>query len=294
MEDFMELTQLEQFKTIATSKTMTEAATTLHISQPALSARLKKLEEELGVRLFDRNNNKISLNEAGKIALTYATDILNTATNMKSHLNAYTTKNSTIKIAFDDPGPMWYIMPNISMAYGHELIKNEFYKEQDEIPMLLNEKYGIVICSHEIHHPSIICKHLIKEQLYLSVPMNSPLAKLKEIDLYKKHPSSLALFSVGGKYDKQKQDFWHTLSSKIEITKYSDYFIFNQMIRNEDITTTTTKIVRQYRDDGLNRHLILINNYETIINYYIAYLKKEENRLHDYIQFISYIMKIID
>ena len=45
----MELTQLFQFKVIAESKTMTEAAERLHISQPALSSSLKKLETELGV-----------------------------------------------------------------------------------------------------------------------------------------------------------------------------------------------------------------------------------------------------
>ena len=50
----MELTQLLQFKTIAECKTMTLAAEHLHISQPALSMSLKKLEEELGTPLFER------------------------------------------------------------------------------------------------------------------------------------------------------------------------------------------------------------------------------------------------
>jgi Transcriptional regulator len=290
----MELTQLEQFKTIATSKTMTEAAQTLHISQPALSTRLKKLEEELGVRLFDRINNTILLNEAGTIALNYATEILDTAAKMKSQLHEYAIRNSIIKIAFDDPGPMWHIMPHISTAFGDKLIKNEFYKEKDEIEMLLNEKYDIIICSHDIQHPSIICKHLIQEQLYLSVPMESPLSKFKEIDLHKNYPTSLSLFSVGGEYEKQKHKFWQSLSSKMVITKYTDYFIFSQAIRNKNINTTTTKIVRNYRDDGLNRHLILITNQETMNNYYIAYLKKEVHKINQYVQFILCIMELID
>ena len=56
----MELTQLLQFKTIAECKTMTQAAKKLHISQPALSTGLKKLEEELGVQLFERKKTILS------------------------------------------------------------------------------------------------------------------------------------------------------------------------------------------------------------------------------------------
>lgn len=61
----MELTQLLQFKTIAESKTMREAAERLHISQPALSSSLKNLETELGVRLFERQKNHLILNQPG-------------------------------------------------------------------------------------------------------------------------------------------------------------------------------------------------------------------------------------
>lgn len=65
----MELTQLFQFKVLAESKTMTEAAERLHISQPALSSSLKRLETELGVQLFERRKNKLFLNEAGEKSL---------------------------------------------------------------------------------------------------------------------------------------------------------------------------------------------------------------------------------
>lgn len=181
----MELTQLEQFQTIATSQTMTKAAEILHLSQPALSASLKKLEDELGVRLFERHKNKIILNEAGQIALNYVNDILNSASKMKSHLNDYLLKDSIIKIGFDDPGPMWYIMPNISMAYGSEAVKNELYTNQDATSLLLNEKYEIIVSSQELVHPNFICQHLIEETLYLSAPSNSSLSKLTEIDLKK-------------------------------------------------------------------------------------------------------------
>ena len=62
----MDITDLEYFKIIAESGSLTKAAQQLHITQPAMSAMLKKLEEELGVELFDRSPNRIHLNKAGR------------------------------------------------------------------------------------------------------------------------------------------------------------------------------------------------------------------------------------
>ena len=72
----MEIHQLEQFKAIAESRTMREAADKLFISQPALSQNLKKLEAELGCTLFDRSHNQISITPYGEILLAHAHRIL--------------------------------------------------------------------------------------------------------------------------------------------------------------------------------------------------------------------------
>ena len=126
----MELTQLLQFKTIAECKTMTQAAEKLHISQPALSTGLKKLEEELGVQLFERKKNNITLNKAGKIAFTYACAILGQAEEMKNTFRQYAKENNLIKLGFCDPGPMRFSAPllqksNQNIAITSELVDDE-------------------------------------------------------------------------------------------------------------------------------------------------------------------------
>ena len=72
----MDLMQLQYFKIIAETESLTRAAKILHVSQPAMSAMLKKLEEELGVELFDRSPNRIHLNRTGEIALIHVNTIL--------------------------------------------------------------------------------------------------------------------------------------------------------------------------------------------------------------------------
>ena len=80
----MDITALEYFKIIAESGSLTKAAQQLHITQPAMSTMLKKLEEELGVELFDRSPNRIYLNKTGEIALIHVNTILRNVEQMKA------------------------------------------------------------------------------------------------------------------------------------------------------------------------------------------------------------------
>ena len=61
-----ELYELRQLITFAETGTLSEAAKILHLSQPALSRNMKKLEEDLGLTLFERTKNKLSLKKMGK------------------------------------------------------------------------------------------------------------------------------------------------------------------------------------------------------------------------------------
>ena len=70
------LQQLRIFKAIACEKSFTQAAKILFISQPSVSKQIKILETRLGIVLFNRNGNKLSLTEAGNIFLQYSDRIL--------------------------------------------------------------------------------------------------------------------------------------------------------------------------------------------------------------------------
>lgn len=62
----MEITQIEYFLEVARSQHITQSAQKLHIAQPALSQAIKRLENELGVPLFEKKGRNIALTEYGK------------------------------------------------------------------------------------------------------------------------------------------------------------------------------------------------------------------------------------
>jgi DNA-binding transcriptional LysR family regulator len=68
----MENFRLKVFRAVATQASFRKASEALHLSQPAVSQHIHALEEELGIRLFDRSGVRIALTPAGKLLLKYA------------------------------------------------------------------------------------------------------------------------------------------------------------------------------------------------------------------------------
>ena len=72
----MELRVLNYFLMAAREENITKAAAILHVTQPTLSRQLMQLEEELGVRLFDRSSHNIVLTEDGMLLRRRAEEII--------------------------------------------------------------------------------------------------------------------------------------------------------------------------------------------------------------------------
>ena len=82
----MELQQLKYFKTVAGIGKISDAAEALFISAPALSTSIARLEKELGMKLFDRTSNRITLNAQGHIFLKHVNQIFANLESAKQEL----------------------------------------------------------------------------------------------------------------------------------------------------------------------------------------------------------------
>ena len=68
----MELTELRVFLQVATERSFSRAAMKLHRTQPAVSQSVRRLEESVGERLFDRATKDATLTDAGRLLRDYA------------------------------------------------------------------------------------------------------------------------------------------------------------------------------------------------------------------------------
>src|SRR5512142_146219 len=72
----MELRHLRYFVAVAEDLSFTKAAAKLHLAQPSLTRQIRNLEEEIGVRLFNRSQSHVSLTEEGRAFLVDARRVL--------------------------------------------------------------------------------------------------------------------------------------------------------------------------------------------------------------------------
>ncbi len=267
----MELTQLLQFKTIAECKTMTKAAEKLHISQPALSLSLKKLEEELEVQLFERKKNKISLNKAGEMALIYANAIIEHADKMKNSFRQYTQKNNVLALGYCDPGPMRFSVPLLQKAYSNINVTAEIMADDaNALNDLLARKYDAVITLKKLEHKEVVSIPFVKEKLMLSVPEDDILAGNGSICLHNYSNREIAVYRGYSSFERKIKHFMDWLETLPNVTVYTDYFVFRQMLEQKKVLAFTTRLVRFYRNDG-KRVILPLDDDGVSTTYWISY-----------------------
>ncbi len=80
----MDLAELQVFLTVASERSFSRAAARLHRTQPAVSQAIRRLEDDLGERLFDRSAKDGKLTEAGRVLLDYAQRLMRLAEEAES------------------------------------------------------------------------------------------------------------------------------------------------------------------------------------------------------------------
>ena len=115
----MRLEQLTYLIAVHESKSISLAAERTHISQPALSSAISKLEDELGVVLLKRTNSGTHLTEIGKLIIIKAKEVLNTVDEIKSIAHGDSIElNGNISIALE-PSINITVMPDILTTFKH-------------------------------------------------------------------------------------------------------------------------------------------------------------------------------
>lgn len=92
--DNMDLNLFKTFYVVAKYKSFTQASNELFVSQPAITQSIKKLEEQLNVKLFDRGINGIVLTKAGEIVFHYAEQLFNLASSVDQLMKYVEITNS--------------------------------------------------------------------------------------------------------------------------------------------------------------------------------------------------------
>ncbi|MBQ7203594.1 MAG: LysR family transcriptional regulator [Eubacterium sp.] len=262
----IEIYLLEQLCAFAEHGTLSKAAESLHISQPALSRSMKKIEEELGVSLFDRDKAKISLNETGELAARLANEMLSLNNGMIRRIKAFDRSQRSITVGACAPFPMNELMPLLQEYFGGMLITSELAEIGDIEAGLLDNTYQIGILNKPTESEELFCQRFVSEHLYISVPKTHRLAGKDFVKFEDFKGESFLLFQHIG--------FWKEICN--EKMKGANFLVQNSMdsleelINATDFPCFTTEAFTHSAPYGNNRVVIPIEEPEAYATFYIA------------------------
>src|ERR1039457_1976814 len=129
----MDFDQLHTFLEIVRLKSFSKAAQTCYRTQPAISAQVRQLEQELSTALFERFGSRISLTTAGQIFADYAAQMLDQRRQAQDALNELERNPRGERVSAPNEASCTYVLPQVFSEY-----KNLFLAVQLQV----NRSYG--------------------------------------------------------------------------------------------------------------------------------------------------------
>ncbi len=277
-----ELYQLEQLLAVSEYGTLSNAAEHLHVSQPALSRSMQRLETELRVSLFNRQKNKIELNENGQMAVDYAQQIVDKCQDMIERIQAFERSQRTILVGFCAPVPLWEIPPVLSNLYPDRTISSEMRKNEVLLQGLRDDVYQLIILPYPVEEPGIICVKYGEEHLFFSLPPAHPLSGSKALYMKDLNGETMLL--------RNRLGFWRDITDKkMPDTRFLEQedFAFDELVKTSALPSFTTDVVLRREGNSPNRVNIPILDEEANVTYYCLYKPSARNDLSGFIKAIS-------
>lgn len=181
----MELRHLRYFEAVAEHLHFGRAAEALATAQPSLSRQIQQLEDELGVRLFERTNKRVALTDAGRSFLIDAKRVLQLTDASVRHAreNAEGTRGE-LRIGFLG-GAMMTEMPLVLSTFRRRFphVELVLHPMHDEHMTALED--GLVDLAWTVApaHPDFGTLDITSDRLSAALPADHPLAATERIDL---------------------------------------------------------------------------------------------------------------
>lgn len=272
---------LEGLVAFAQSGTLAKAAQQLSVTQPALTRSMKKIEEELGVTLFDRQPNKITLNETGQFAAREAQKLLWTNQAYGIKVQNFAQSHAGIKLATDAPGPLI-----IARALHDQQLSlsDQFVSAKNEPELLKNSQFTVLLLNHEIAGSEFEAAYLGSENLAVNVPVDSKFAKSPQLRFRDMAGTTFLVSNFVG--------FWHHIfQEQIPNARFiyqGDSVEYSELLAHSNFpffSTNLTVLDDQWGQDlPTDRVTIPFTDEIAHQKFYACYLAKDKLRLRPLIE----------
>lgn len=174
----MNLLQLKYFQTVAQLEHISKAAKQLNIAQPSLSMTISKLEQELGVSLFDRQGRNIVLNVNGQMLLRHTNRILHQFSLLQADVT-YTRQQieNGFRLTVDNSAYLLGWIDYFMKIHPQAKISQNMLSEEQAVQALLNEETDLGIFQTSFIHPEIERVTLLQDEYMILFSILHPLVQ---------------------------------------------------------------------------------------------------------------------
>lgn len=179
--------RLQVFYSVAKNLSFTKASQELYITQPAITKHIRELEEEYGLRFFDRKGNRIYLTDAGQVLLDHAEQILSLHRKLDFEMSTFKDRVSgQLKLGASTTIAQ-YVIPQVLSAFHKKFPKIKLSllngNTQHITDTLLKGEIDLGIVEGKSKNKDIIYDRFISDEVVAVVNPESELASLGEISL---------------------------------------------------------------------------------------------------------------
>lgn len=267
---------LEELVAFAKYGTLAATAEHLMVTQPTVTRGMQKLEDDLGVALFDRKPNRISLTETGQLATKEAAKLLKAQDNFIQTVQNFDRNHQSIQIGSTLPGPR--------LVLKTEIIKNAtllpaLLKTSDIMQQLLNRKATLILSDQELYSDQVESLYLAHEYLYVNLDAMTTTTDKSETSFNNLAGQSFLVLSDIGVWQeiieknipRAKFLYQQNDDSFEEINRYANFPVF---------TTNLTNKLRSEEIDNFDRRIALkITDEVATVPIYANYLIEDKQRL---------------
>ncbi len=183
-EKEMELLQLQYFLEVARLEHVTEAARSLHVTQSSLSKTIQRLEEDLGVPLFDRTGRKLRLNEFGNKFIRRAERALFELEQGKQEISDLSRAESgTLKLAVTTASTLPQIMREFRKKRPNIQFHVQMLTTLEMVTLLHRGEVDFCLSSSPFQGQDIECQVVFVDPILVAVPNGHRLADRSSVCL---------------------------------------------------------------------------------------------------------------
>lgn len=216
----MTLTELRYIVTLAQEQHFGRAASKCFVSQPTLSVGVKKLEDELGVALFERTRNAVRVTPMGELIISQAQKVLEEASAIKQLAKTGQDQlSSPLRMgAIYTIGP--YLFPHLIPQLAQTAPNMPLYIEENFTAVLRRKlrlgELDAIIVALPFNEPDVLTKPLYDEPFRVLLPGGHPWESQREIDPADLVKEELLLLGEGHCFRDQVLEACPMLASKKE------------------------------------------------------------------------------